>query len=74
MKKPLEGENMCAPELLEASVPRGWEMFLVEARRLDSVMPESWGDPVWCVGTSFWLSDEVLELGSQTACVLRQGS
>lgn len=34
---------MCAPELLEASVPRGWEMFLVEARRLDSVMPESWG-------------------------------
>lgn len=74
MKKPLEGENMCAPELLEASVPGGWEMFPVEAKRLDSVMLESWGDPVWCVGASFWLSDEVLELGSQTACVLRQGS
>lgn len=55
---------MCAPELLEASVPGGWEMFPVEARRLDSVMPESWGDPVWCVGASFWLSDEVLELWS----------
>ena len=55
---------MCAPELLEASVPGGWEMFPVEAKRLDSVMLESWGDPVWCVGASFWLSDEVLELGT----------
>lgn len=55
-------------------MPGGWEMFPVEAKRLDSVMLESWGDPVWCVGASFWLSDEVLELGSQTACVLRQGS
>ena len=71
MKKPLEGENMCTPELLEASVPGEWEMFPVEARRLDSVMPKSWGDPVLCVGASFWLSDEVLELWSQTACVLK---